>query len=80
MITVIATVGRQIEGDRDPHLPRRQPLAVKGVALLGGREPGILPDRPGPSGIHGGAWPTGIRGLTGQCAEMIEPRQIVLCV
>src|SRR5690606_5926988 len=33
-------------------LPVGERIAVEGVRFLGGREAGILPDRPGPAGIH----------------------------
>ncbi len=54
MVAVIAAMGRQIEGDRQAHLAGRQILAIEGVGLFGGGKAGILPDGPGPAGIH--AW------------------------
>ena len=51
-------MGRQIERHRQPLLPRREVAAVESVALLGGRETRILPDRPRPPGIHRRIRPT----------------------
>src|SRR3546814_9172145 len=53
MVAVIAPVGCEIEGDRDAMLPGGEVAAVEGVRFLGGREAGILADRPGPAGVHG---------------------------
>ena len=64
MVAVVAAMGGKIEGHRQAHLPRLQILAVKQVGFLGGREAGILPDGPGPAGIHAGARPAGERRLT----------------
>ena len=60
MVAVVAAMGREIEGDRQPHLPGRQILAVEAVRFLGGREAGILPDRPRPVGVHRRARPAQI--------------------
>ena len=54
VIAVIAAVRGEIEGDRQALLPGSEIAAVEGVRFLGGRETRILPDRPGPPGIH--AW------------------------
>ena len=53
VIAVIATMGGKVEGDRQTALPSLERLAVEGVALLSGREPGVLSDCPGPLGVHG---------------------------
>src|SRR5436305_1983653 len=55
MVAVIATMRREIEGDRQPCLAAGERVAEEAVGLLGGREAGILPDGPGPVGVHGGA-------------------------
>src|SRR3546814_20427232 len=47
MVAVIAAVGRQIEGNAEALLPRRQIAAIESVRILGGRKARILPDRPG---------------------------------
>ncbi len=76
MVAVVAAVGGEIEGDADPLLPRRQRLAVEGVALLRRRKAGVLPDRPGPAGIHRRPRPAREGRETGQAVEMVEARQI----
>jgi hypothetical protein len=53
VIGVVAAVRGQIEGDRQPLLARGEVAPVKRVALLGRREPRVLPDRPAGSG-----WPS----------------------
>src|SRR3546814_21187535 len=70
MVDVIAPVGGEIEGDRDAMLPGGEVAAVEGVRFLGGREAGILADRPGQAGVHGRIGParewreTGEAGVT----------------
>ncbi len=59
MVAVIAAMGGEIEGDGQALLAGGEGLAVEGVGLLGGREAGILPDGPGPVGIHRGAQAAG---------------------
>src|SRR5262249_1924947 len=60
MVAVIAAMRREIESDRQPHLPRWEIVAVKAVRLLGRREPSVLADRPGPVGVHRRPWPAQI--------------------
>ncbi len=72
VVAVVAAVGRQIEGDRQPHLPGLEVVAVEAVRLFGGREPGILPDRPRPVGVHRRARPAQIGREPGQC---VAPRK-----
>ncbi len=55
MVAVIAAMRGKVEGDGEALLAGRKRLAVEGVAFLGGREAGILADRPRPAGIHGRA-------------------------
>src|SRR3546814_9397402 len=52
MVAVIAAVGRQIEGNAEALLPRRQIAAIKSVRILGGRKARILPDRQGSARVH----------------------------
>ena len=66
MIAVIAAMGGKIEGDAEPLLPGGEIAPVEGVGLLGGREAGILTDRPGPAGIHAGTDTARIRREAGQ--------------
>src|SRR4051794_41518174 len=67
MIAVIAAMGGEIEGDRQPHLPGSKVLAVEAVRLLGGRKSGILPDRPRPVRVHRRPRPAQIWRDAGQC-------------
>ena len=66
MVAVIAAMGGEIEGDRQALLPGGEVAAVEGVRILGGREAGILADRPGPAGIHRGIGPARERREAGQ--------------
>ncbi len=66
MVAVIAAMGGEIEGDRQPLLPGGEVAAVEGVRFLGGREAGILADRPRPPGIHRGAHAARERREAGQ--------------
>ena len=52
VVGVVATVGGQVEGDREALLAGRQVAAVEGVGLLRGREAGVLADRPRLGGVH----------------------------
>ena len=54
MVAVVAAVRREVEGHRQALLPGRQVAAIEGVGILGRGEPGVLPDRPGLVGVHGG--------------------------
>ena len=53
VVGVVAAVGRQVEGHRDALAAAGQRLLVEGVRLLGGGEPGVLADGPGPHRVHG---------------------------
>ncbi len=70
MVAVVAAVGGQVEGHREAHLARGQVAAVEGVGLLGGREPGVLADRPRPVGVHRGAHAAHERGEAGQGVDL----------
>jgi hypothetical protein len=52
VVGVVAAVGREVEGDAQALLPRREVAAVERVGLLGGGEAGVLPDRPRLGGVH----------------------------
>ena len=55
MVAVVAAVRREIERDRQPHLPGREVLAVERVRLLGRRKARVLADRPRAIRVHRGA-------------------------
>ena len=80
MVAVVAAVGGEIEGDRQAHLPGRQIAPVEGVGILRGREAGILPDGPGPAGIHGRLGPAQEGEQAGQAVHALQPFQIFHCI
>src|SRR3954468_23903560 len=53
MITVVAAMGGEVEGDRQALLPGREVAAVEGVGIFRRGEPGILSDGPGLVDVHG---------------------------
>src|SRR4051812_49467644 len=59
-------MGGQVESDGEALLPGGEVAAVEGVRILGGREAGILPDRPRPPGVHRGIGPARERGEAGK--------------
>ena len=76
MIGVVAAVRGQIEGDAQAHLAGGQVAAVEGVGILGGREAGVLADRPRPLHVHRGVRPAHERRHAGHGVEMIDALQI----
>jgi hypothetical protein len=76
MVGIVAAVGRQVEGDRQPLLPAGQRLAIEGVGILGGREAGILADGPGTLGIHRRARAAGEGREAGQRIDMRQAFQV----
>ena len=73
MVGIVAAVGRQIEGDRQPLLTGGEVAAVEGIGCLGGREAGILADGPGVAGIHGRIGAAHIGGDARQAVDEVEP-------
>ena len=57
VIGVIAAVRGQIEGYAKALLPGGKIAAIEGVGIFGGREAGVLANRPGLHGVHGGVRP-----------------------
>ena len=76
MIRVVAAMGRQIEGDRQPGLPRRQVAAVEGVRLLRRREAGVLPDRPRLPQVHRRVRPAQERRHPGRIVEVLDALEV----
>ena len=62
IVGIITAMRRQVEGHGQPHLAGGKVAPVEGVRFLGRRKAGILPDRPGAGGIHGGVGTTKIGG------------------
>ena len=52
VVGVVAAVGREVERDREALLAGREVAAVERVGLLGGREAGVLADRPRLGRVH----------------------------
>ncbi len=76
MIGIVATMSRQIEGNRQPALPAREIPAVKRIAVFRCRETGILANRPGALRIHSRVGSPQERGDTGDIIEMLYIGQI----
>ena len=76
MVAVVAAMGGEVEGDRQALLAGGQVAPVEGVAVLGGGEAGILPDRPGLGRVHGGIGPTHEWWQTWERAQKVEPPHI----
>ena len=72
MIRVVAAVGGEVEGDREPHLPGGEVGAIEGVRLLRGREARVLPDRPRLPGVHRRARATDERERAGGGVGEVE--------
>ena len=52
VVGVVAHLGRQVEGDRQPGRAGGEQLLVARVGLRGGAEAGVLAHRPRPAGVH----------------------------
>src|SRR5690606_5895281 len=76
MIRIIAAVGSKIKGDRKTLLASGKVAPVKSVRFLGGRETGILANRPRAVGIHGGAYAALERRNARQIVRKIEIRDV----
>ena len=76
VVAVVAAVRREVERDRQAHLPGREVLAVERVRLLGRREPRVLADRPGPVGVHRRPHAPHERLEPGQPADRVEPFEV----
>ncbi len=80
MIAVVAAVGGEIEGDREALLAGGEVAPVEGVGIFGGREAGILPDRPGLRGVHRGVGAAQERRRTGPGVEEVEAGDVGFAV
>ena len=76
MVAVVAAMGGEVEGDRQPLLPGREVAPVERVAVLGGGEAGILADRPGLGRVHGRIGPAQEWRQARERAQKIEPRHV----
>ena len=62
VIGVVADLGRQIEGHREPRLAAFEQPAIAPVRGGGGGVAGVLPHGPEPFPVSGGADPPGVNG------------------
>ena len=76
VVAVVAAVRREVERDRQAHLPGGEVLAVEGVRLLGGREARVLADRPRPVRVHRRPRAPHERLEAGQPADGLEPLEV----
>ena len=72
VVAVVAAVRREVERDRQAHLPGREVLAVERVRLLGGGEARVLADRPRPVRVHRRPRPAHERLDARQTADGLE--------
>ena len=76
VVAVVAAVGGEVEGHRQPHLAGGEVGAVEGVRLLGGGEAGVLADRPRPVGVHRGPDAADERVEAGERADGLEALEV----
>ena len=77
-VGVVAHLGRQVEGDRQPGLALLEEVAEAPVRLLGGREAGVLAHRPEPAPVHRRLDAAGERVLAGpaEVAVLVEAGRV----
>ena len=71
MVGVVATVGGQVEGDRQALLTGSQVAAVEGIGIRSGGEAGILADGPRLVDVHGRIGPAHERRFAGHTVQRI---------
>ena len=76
VVAVVAAVGRQVERDRQALLPGGEVAPVERVGLLGGGEPGVLPDRPRLVDVHRRVRPAQVRRQARVGVQEVEPVQV----
>jgi len=76
VIGVVAAVRGQVEGDGQALIAGGEGFSVKRVRFLGRGEPGVLADRPGLVGVHGGHGTADVRGHAGEGVDEIHPFQV----
>ncbi|GJE83164.1 hypothetical protein CJNNKLLH_4533 [Methylorubrum thiocyanatum] len=70
MVRIVAAVGREVEGDREALLARREVAPVEGVRIFRRGEAGILPDGPGLGDVHRRIGPAQVGR---QAGERVDP-------
>ncbi len=73
IVGIVAAMRRQVEGDAQALLPAGDVALIERVRFFGGREPGILPHRPGAADIHRGIRPAHERREARIAVEMLHP-------
>ncbi|CAB4346808.1 unannotated protein [freshwater metagenome] len=76
VVRVVPAVGGEIEGDRQAHLAGSEVASIKRVRLFGGRESGVLADRPRAIRVHRRSHATGVGGEARQCVDIAERLEI----
>ena len=77
VVGVVAAVGGQVEGDAEALLAGRQVAPVERVGLLGGGEPGVLPDRPRLGRVHRRVGPAQERREARVGVERVEALEVL---
>ena len=78
IVGVVPELRREVEGDRETGLATLEQVPEALVRLLGGREPGVLPDRPRTAAVHVLVGPAGEGVLAGKLE--LETLDVVLGV
>ena len=77
VVAVVAAVGGEVERDRQALLAGGEVAPVEGVGLLGGREPGVLADRPRLVHVHRGVGAAQERDDARVGVEEVDAREVV---
>ncbi len=76
VVGIVAAMGGEIEGDGKPLLAGGDVAAIKGVALLGGGEAGVLADGPRFGDVHGAIGAAHIGGESRHGVQMLAGGEI----
>src|SRR5580658_2221953 len=71
MVGIVAVLGREVEGDREPRLAPREEEVETPVRRLGASESGVLTQRPESPTVHGGLNAPGVR-VRPRVADLLE--------
>ena len=77
VVGVVAAVGGQVERDAQALLAGCEVAPVERVGLLGGREAGVLPDRPGLGGVHRRVGPAQERAQPRPGVQRVEALEVL---
>ncbi len=76
MVGIVAAVGGQVEGDREPGLAALEVALEELVGRLGGREAAVLAHGPRAVGVHGGARPAQEGRQARHAVDRLEPLEV----